>query len=418
LSEKITSCRICYSQNFVELINLGKHPPSNSFIHESQFKFEKKFPLLVLVCTTCGLAQLSEVVSQEEVFKTYAYRTSRSGALINSFKDLSQEIKTIVDSQQIKYPSIFEIGCNDGLSLEQFAGIGGDLVGVEPSNASSEAAKKGFTVVNEFFTKSLAKDLVLKYGEANIITVSNVLAHVPNMTDFIEGVKVLLANKGVWIVEFPYLFDMIESNLFDTIYHEHLSYLSIIPLELALVNSNLTIFDIKRANIGGSGPYLRVFIKHLDDTSHHKTISVSRYFEYENSLDIINIADKGYFAKSVSELIINIKDKVNEISLSGYSIGGFGAPAKGNTLINSLEIDRITIPFIADNAPEKIGLYTPGSHIPVISDFDFLQKKVDIALLLSWNYLDFFMKNSEYIFKGGRYLVPLPYPYLTEKRVI
>ena len=417
-AENVNSCRICGFNNFVELINLGMHPPSNSFIEKNIFDNEKSFPLIVLVCKICNLAQLSIVVSQKEVFNKYAYRTSSSKALQDSFKDLALDAFSILASQNSNRFLIYDIGCNDGLSLSMLSREDITVIGVEPSNAALLAIGKGFKVVNEFFTKDLSLKLLSSYGKSDLITVSNVLAHVPNILDFIEGVRNLMHDEGVWIIEFPYLFDMIERLSFDVIYHEHLSYLSILPLERALNKFDLTIFNIKRKEVGGSGPHLRVFVKHKTNFNFKIDKSVIDFMKREEELNIISIANNGSFSKAISKNLREIRNIVFDLKAKGFNVGGFGAPAKGNTLLNALDFDSSIISFIADNTIEKIGLYTPGSHILIISDNDFISKRIDFALLLSWNYLDFFVGNSDFFKGGGKFILPFPSPKILERTIL
>jgi hypothetical protein len=409
-STKLEVCRICGERDFAEIIDLGHQPPSNSFLNTDEISQEKKFPLIVKFCNKCSLAQLSEVVSETEIFTKYAYRSSSSRALFESFKDLATNVQDLNISIGNSSCTIYDLGCNDGLALEQYSKKNFNLIGVEPSNIGLIAKTKGFKIYNDFFGKKLVAELIEDNGKADFITTSNVLAHVPDITDFVFGVRDLLKDTGVWIIEFPYLHDLFENNCFDTIYHEHMSYLSLTPLKLAFGFADLEIFNVQKKEIGGSGPYLRVYVKKKTNDLFKVTDSVDYYINLEKIYKFSSLIENDIFSKRIYRLLDVLRDQINLLHKSGLKMGAFGAPAKGNTLLNSLGLGSEVIVAAADNTLEKIGLLTPGMHVPVVSDKEFIDLKIDAAILLSWNYLSYFQSNSSFFLNGGKFINPFPYP--------
>lgn len=418
-SEKLLTCRICGTNNLEKYLDLGSQPPSNSFLYPDQLLSEKKYPLEVLLCTDCGLSQLSTTVSSEEIFIEYAYRSSSSRALIQSFSELASKVNGIVESKVNKGSQlIVDIGCNDGLLLHQFSNSDYRLLGVEPSSAAEDARLSGLTVEQIFFDSNSAIALRENYGPAACLIVTNVLAHVPDIRSFVQGVSHWLASDGVFIVEFPYVLDMVKNRWFDTVYHEHRSYLGISPLKLLFDDYGLEIFDIDKCEVGGSGPFLRIYVQKKSQVNLNQYEIVEYYMKEESIFNITNPASYLSFSEQVQRLADGVNTQLNSWIKEGKSIGGFGAPAKGNTFLNYLGLNSSQITLIADNTVEKIGKMTPGSHIPIVTDQEFIDRKFDLALLLSWNYLEYFLENAKYINQGGLFYVPFPTPRLIGKNSI
>ena len=249
-------CRICKNSNLTNYLKLGEHPPSNSFIDEKGLINEQFFPLTVQLCVNCGLSQLNTVVSSNDIFDEYLYLSSASKALVNHYKKMTEKIIHEFDIQPNSL--IVDIGCNDGVTLKCYPKNKFNLLGIEPSSSGAFAIKAGLQVEKKFFSKEFSKILISKYGKASIITATNVFAHVDNIRDFTSGISIFLKSDGIFVIEFPYLKYMLEENFFDIIYHEHLSYLSITPLQHLFSLYNLKIFNIEKVNVGASGPGLRI----------------------------------------------------------------------------------------------------------------------------------------------------------------
>jgi SAM-dependent methyltransferase len=393
----------------VPYLDLGIQPPSNSFLEiESGFS-EQQFPLIVNLCTNCGFSQLSICISSEQTFGDYAYRTSSSSALQQSFSDLSESVlKDHVAGRKADSKAlVVDIGCNDGYLLKQFDSAEFKLLGIEPSNAAFDAIGMGFEVENVFFGDVTSKYLTAKHGKANIILCTNVLAHVPNIKDFLLGIKELMAQDGTFLLEFPYVLDMIENKWFDTIYHEHLSYISITPLRMLLNELGMEIQDISRHPVGGSGPHLRLKIKHISHAL-EPSESVEMFLSTEKHFQLNNPESYKDFSKGVEKIKDDTLKVINEFIGKGLKIGAYGAPAKGNTFLNYLGLTSNEILAVADATPIKIGRLTPGSRIPIVGDQEFIEMGFAGALLLSWNYLEYFLKSSEFYLSGRFFIVPFP----------
>ena len=410
--KKNPSCRICDNKNLIDYLKLGDHPPSNSFIEEKDLKYEQSFPLTVQLCLNCGLSQLDTIVSSEDIFDEYLYLSSTSKALVNHYDSMT---KTIINKFGPKPNSlIVDIGCNDGITLKCYPKNKFKLLGIEPSTSGDFAVKAGLQVEKKFFSGKFSKNLNLKYGKASIITATNVFAHIDNIQDFVLGISNFLDKEGVFIIEFPYLKNMLDENFFDIIYHEHLSYLSINPLKHLFSSHNLKIFDIDTVDVGASGPGLKIYVSH-NDSKFKITNTVSKYINLENQLNYKKIDPYILFSKKVFSIKSKLISLIKELNDNKKVVAAYGAPAKGNTMLNFLGVDKTQVKAVADNTPLKIGKLTPGTHIPIMSDNEFEKLNVDYALLLSWNYLKFFLNNSNYIKLGGKFIVPFPEPRILPK---
>ena len=266
-------------------------------------------------------------------------------------------------------------------------------------------------MVSEFFDRTQGARLAREHGEAAIITATNVFAHVDDIRSFAAGVESLLADDGVFILEFPYLEEMLHNLYFDTIYHEHLSYLALTPLERLFAVCGLRAFDVERVEVGASGPALRLFV--CRDRSPRPTrASIAAMLAAEADAGVM-LADRYHaFAERVGAARDRILGMIGDLRRDGVRIGAYCAPAKGNTLLNVLGLTRTEIVAVSDNNPLKIGKVTPGTHIPIISDEAFTASDITHALLLAWNYADFFLARSPFVKRGGRFLIPLPDPHL------
>ena len=389
------------------MLSLGQHPPSNSFLRAGQIADEVRYPLEVYLCVNCALVQLLHVVPAETIFDDYMYLSSSSRPLVNHYAQLASEAVQRFDVKPGEV--VVDIGCNDGILLNGYPSSGLVRVGVEPSKVAEIASASGLEIFNDFFGPKVADAIVETHGPAKIATATNVFAHVDEIGRFTEAVSTLLAEDGVFIIEAPYLMDMVDELLFDTIYHEHLCYLSLTPMVPFLKQHGLQAFDVQRVPFGASGPAIRVFVR-KNGGQEPPCTAVAEMVADEARWGVSKLERYRGFACRVETVKMELIDIVERLKASGAKIGGYGAPAKGNTLLNHLGFTDSTVERIADATPLKQGKLTPGSHIPIVSEEEFLRQKPDYALLLAWNYLDFFLENSEYIRQGGRFIVPLPEP--------
>jgi SAM-dependent methyltransferase len=387
---------------------LGNQPPSNSFIKKEDIKNEAYYPLEVVVCEDCYLSQLNYVVSPHIIFDDYVYLSSSSKALVQHYASLAE--KLTAEFKLKKDDLVVDIGCNDGILLHGYSLKGLKKVGVEPSSVAQIAIDSGLDVLKEFFNQKTAKEIIKSYGKAQVITTTNVFAHVDDIHEFVKGIALLLDENGVFVIEAPYLIDMFEQTLFDTIYHEHLCYLSLTPMVPFFQKFGLEITNVERISFGASGPAIRVFVSNKNTRKIQS--AVNQMLKDEINWGIKEMNKYNQFANDVENIKKEVLSIIQKIKKERKKIGAFGAPAKGNTLLNYFEITPEIIPYVAENNHLKQGMLTPGSHIPIISDEEFLEKMPDIALLLTWNYVNFFLEKSEYIKKGGKFLVPLPKPQI------
>lgn len=402
----IERCRICRGTDLFTYLDLGRQPPSNSFLPPDRIPEEMRFPLAVALCRDCGLSQLTYVVPAKSIFDEYAYLSSTSKALCAHYQKM-------VDSLCMKFRPdagalVVDIGCNDGITLACYPGGIYRPVGVEPSSAGAHAVAKGFEVVKEFFGRTVARKMVERYGKAKLVTVTNVFAHVDDIHEFTGGIAALLDVDGVCCFEFPYIDEMLHGLYFDTVYHEHLSYLGLSPLLPLFDAVGLKAIAVERQSVGASGPALRLCVARAD--SAHPIEGSIRAIREKEAVWIREPGRYVAFAERVAAVRNSLLTIIDSLCSTGKKIGAYGAPAKGNTLLNYLGLDRGRIAAVAENSPIKIGLLTPGTHIPIVDDNTFLGMGISHALLLSWNYADFFISHSDFIRSGGKFIVPLPEP--------
>ena len=400
-------CRYCGSARLLQFLSLGQHPPSNSFLRPDQLPLEHRYPLEVYFCEDCFLVQLLEVVAAEEIFGDYLYLASTSKALKNHYAGLATEVTRRFGLQAGHV--VVDIGCNDGVLLSGYSLEGLVRVGVEPSKVADYAEAAGFSVVRGFFGPEVARQIVSTWGKAKVVTATNVFPHVDDIGTFTDGLPLLLDNDGVFIIEASYLLDLIDQTLFDTIYHEHLCYLSLTPMVRFFERHGLQIFAAEKVPFGASGPAIRVWAQKAGGPRRIEA-SVPQMLATEKEWGVGSLGRYRNYSAQVEKIKRDLLALIKQVRASGARVGGYGAPAKGNTLLNYIGLTAQDIECVAETSKIKQGLLTPGSHIPIVSEEDFLSRMPPYALLLTWNYLDFFLKNSDYIKQGGRFIVPIPAP--------
>ena len=405
----LRKCRICSSIKLEAYIDLGKQPFSNSFLKYKDIKKERKFPLIVVLCKSCGLSQLSIVPDTKLIFGEYDYLSSSSKALSRHYDNL---VKSILKKYNVKSQNtVLDIGCNDGVLLENYPKKFKKVVGIEPSNASKYIKQKKIKLLKKFFNYRTSLEYLKKFKKPKIITITNVLAQIDNLNQFAKGLKNIINKDSVIIIEFPYIIDMIKKSTFDIIYHEHLSYFSLTPLKLLFERYDIKVFNFEKINFGASGPAIRLFLA-KNDSNRKITNKFKKQIKFEKKWGVKKIKKYELFNKNAKIKIKKIKSIVYKKHAQGFNIGCFTASAKGNTLLNSLNLRKNMIKFTSENNVKKIKKYTPGTHIKIISDKQFLKKNIDYALLLSWNYKNFFLSRSAFIKKGGKFIIPLPTPHI------
>ncbi|MAG50508.1 methyltransferase [archaeon] len=401
---EIKECRICGSKNLVSYLDLGDMPLVNRLIVEEEIPKEEKFPLEVLFCKDCFLSQLSVVVNPSVLFRNYVYRSSISDSFKKHCKELAEELnENILKKGEL----VMDIASNDGCLLVPFKERMNKVLGIDPAiNLAKIANESGIETIPEFWDESLAKKILEKYGPAKIITAFNVFAHVNDIHSFVKGVKILLSRDGYFIIEVPHLYNLIRKTEFDTVYHEHLSYILVKPIERLIHQHGMRIAKVKKFDIHGGS--IRLYIENKDklDTSDGSTQEVIQEEEKSGLYDINTYMN---LRKDVDILKKNLISKIQELKKQGNTIFAFGASAKGNILLNYCGIDKTSINYIFDDTPEKQGKLAPGIHIPIIPGKDLLKKKPDYLLLLCWNFAEEVMsKTKDYKEQGGKYILPVP----------
>ena len=401
-------CRICNSKDLRNFLSLGKTPLANSFLLEKELNLEeKKFPLEACFCMDCKLVQLNYIVPAELMFKNYIYVSSTTNTFKVHFAKMAEEI-----SREFKLNEkslAVDIGSNDGLLLKGFQKFGVKTFGVEPAaNLADIARKNGVDTINDFFNESAAKEIISKKANADVITATNVFAHVDNISDLIRNVKFLLKENGIFVIEVPYLVDMLEKMTFDAIYHEHLSYFSVIPLAKFFKMNGMEIFKIKKVDSHGGS--LRVFAKKKEGKFEIDE-SVSMMIENEKKIGIEDFETYKKFADKVYAVKKKLIHYLKDIKSKGKIVAAYGAPAKGNTLLNFCGIGNDYIDYIVEDNPLKQGLYAPGSHIIVLGPNALDEKKPDYILILAWNFAEEILnKTKKYKDMGIKFIIPLPEP--------
>jgi SAM-dependent methyltransferase len=367
---------------------------------------EPFYPLHAYVCDNCFLVQLPEFESPQHIFGNYAYFSSYSDTWLTHAKEYTR-------SQIARFgygPShqVIEIASNDGYLLQYFKNENIPVLGIEPAaNVAEVAIRQGIPTRIEFFGVETANRLRDENLSADLLLGNNVLAHVPDINDFVAGMKVVLRKTGVITVEFPHLLKLISERQFDTIYHEHFSYLSFSTVEKIFAAHGLTVFDVEQLPTHGGS--LRIFARHAEDAHEPVTTRVSDLRNLENEAGLGNVETYRAFAEQVRETKRNLLDFLISAKREGKRISGYGAPAKGNTLLNYCGIRQDFIDYTVDRSPHKQGHYLPGTRIPVYSPSKIRETKPDYVLILPWNLQNEIVGQMSYIHEwGGKFVVPIP----------
>ena len=405
--KELKNCRICFSKKLVKYLNLGSHPYSNSFLNKNQLSKENIYPLELQLCKKCGLSQLSVIPNTKKIFSDYDYLSSSSNALQEHYQKLVNKI--LKEYKVNKDDTVLDIGCNDGVLLKNYIKKINMIVGIEPSNAIEKIKnKKKIEIINKFFNLRTSQEYLKKYDKPRIITITNVLAQIDDLNDFIKGLRKISDKKTLIVIEFPYLLTMIDKTFFDLIYHEHLSYFNLSSINFLFKKFNFKIINYEKIDLGASGPALRIYITTKNSEIKKNEKKINQILKKEINWGIKKIFRYKNFSINVNRKIEQIKKIIYTLYKKNKSIGCFTASAKGNTLLNCLKIKNNVIKYTCENNNRKIGKYTPGTHIKIISDNQYLKKNIDYSLLLSWNYANFFLKNSSYKKKGGKFIIPFP----------
>jgi 2-polyprenyl-3-methyl-5-hydroxy-6-metoxy-1,4-benzoquinol methylase len=402
------NCRHCRSKLQLQLIDLGISPLSNAYLKKASLhKPEPAFPLRVLVCEKCWLVQTEDFVSPNDIFDSeYAYYSSYSNSWLSHCQRYAKRM--VHHLSLTKDNHVVEIGANDGYLLQFFKKMGIPCTGIEPTaSTASTARSKGIKIVQSFFSKQLADKIVAQGRRADLIIANNVLAHVPDINDFIKGIVSLLSSGGLVTVEFPHLLKLIENKQFDTIYHEHFSYLSLTTVNQILTKYGLEIIDVEEYPTHGGS--LRIYARQSVPEKSNRHRNVEKLLKQEQSAGVASSNYYlGYEAK-IKKIRQNLQTFLAQAKSEKQSVAAYGAAAKGNTLLNYAGVNADQILFVADRNPAKQGKYLPGSRIPIVDENRLLKEKPDFVLILPWNLKQEIAEQLAYIAEwGGKFVTVIP----------
>ena len=404
---KKDSCRFCSSSLNRIFIDLGKTPLANSFLDESELKKDELIiPLIAYVCEKCFLVQLKESSSPNEIFSNYAYFSSYSTTWL---KHAESYVEMMLENYQFTKDSlVIELASNDGYLLQYFKEKKIPVLGIEPAeNVAKSAIKKGIDTRIDFFTKDLALNLKNNQKQADLIIANNVLAHVPELNDFVHGIKILLKDDGLATLEFPHLLNLIEKNQFDTIYHEHFSYFSFLTVINIFKHHELEIFHVQELSTHGGS--LRLFVKHKSNDNFSITPEIKNILDKESKAGLDKIDTYTNFTISAEKIKEDLLNFLHDCKKNNKQVIGYGAPAKGNTLLNFCNIDKTLISYTVDKNIHKQGKYLPGIQIPIKSLEEIKKTKPDFVLILPWNLQNEIINEINYIQDwGGKFVIPIP----------
>jgi len=390
-------------------LDLGMSPLCESYVSAEQLnRMEPFYPLHAFVCDNCFLVQLDQYVSPESIFTEYAYFSSYSDSGLSHMKGYSD---IIVERQKLDSQSfVIELGSNDGYLLQYFVAKGIPVLGIEPAaNLAEVAVQRGVPTLVKFFGEQTARELVAGGKSADLIVGANVLAQVPDVNDFVAGIKILLKPTGIVTIEFPHLMRLMLENQFDTIYHEHFSYFSFLTVEKIFAHHGLRLFNVEE--IPTHGGSLRIYACHNNNRDHSKSVN-QRVVELRHREEEAGFRCLDYYL-SFTERVKETKRKLLDFLIyarrGGLSIVGYGAPGKGNTLLNYCGIRTDFLDYTVDRNPYKQGKFLPGTHIPIYHPIKIKETKPDYVLILPWNLKTEIIQQNDYIRDwGGKFVVPIP----------
>ncbi len=401
----LSRCQICNSRELKVILDLGHHAPCDSLLNKKQLREqEASYPLRFVTCTECGLAQIDYVVPPEVLFyPEYPYRSGITETLKKNLHSLALTTTKKIGLKENDL--VIDIGSNDGTILEGYKAAGMRVLGVEPTNIAQIAIENGIETVNEFFNADVAERIKQKYGQSPLITAANMFAHVPNLGSLIQGVNTLLVDGGVFITESHYLMDIVETVQYDSIYHEHLKFYSLKPLSLMMQQYGFTLTDAERIpNYGGS---IRVYA-----TKGKKLPQSERLLEMiarEKDYGLYEHSTYEIFRDKVLKSKLDLQTLLMDIKNSGKTVAGVGCPGRSSTLLNYCRIDTDVMPYIAEQSTSlKLGLFLPGTHIPIVDEEILFREQPDYVVMLSWHYSEPIIKSLRKKGLKSKIILPLP----------
>jgi len=402
----IETCRFCGSR-LEDFVDLGMSPLCENFLSADQLnRIENFYPLHVFVCPDCLLAQLQEYVAPQDIFSEYAFFSSYSDSWVDH---AHRFVETVVSRFALgPHSQVVELASNDGYLLQYFVQRQIPALGIDPAaNVVRAARERGVETLVAFFDAKLAGKLSAEERQADLIIGNNVLAQVPNLNSFVAGIRILLKPHGVVTLEFPHLLQLIRNNQFDTIHHERFSYFSLMAMERIAARHGLRIFDVEE--LWTQGGSLRAYLCHAEDRSHAEDYSVATLLQQEREAGLERLSTYGAFAERVMETKRKLLDFLIRVKREGRHVVAYGAPGKGNTLLNYCGIGKDFIDYTVDRNPYKHGRFLPGTHIPIYPPERIARTRPDYVLILPWNLKEEIMGQLSYARDWGcRFVVPIP----------
>jgi SAM-dependent methyltransferase len=402
----ITSCRSCGNGKLEPILDLGLQPLANALPTTDRFVVaEDRYPLKLVLCSACSLAQITETVSSETLFRDYLYFSSFSETMLAHAGDLAARLtgERSLGSESL----VVEVASNDGYLLQFYKAAGVPVLGIEPARNVARWAEenRGIPTIVEFFNEPLARKLAAEGHSADVIHAHNVMAHVDDLNGFVAGLEALLKPGGIALIEAPYLIDMIAQTEFDTIYHEHLCYFSATAVDLLFRRHGLMLVDVERIAIHGGT--LRMVVGRVG-ASAGRSPAVDAILVEEGAWGVGRIESYRPFARRVEGLRDSLRSLLADLKGQGHRLAAYGASAKGSTLLNYFGIGRETLDFVADRSTVKQGRFTPGTLLPIHSAEAILQERPDYVLLLTWNFKDEILRQQQpYRDLGGKFIIPI-----------
>lgn len=397
------TCRFCGAPLEQVFADLGETPAANAFLHSADAE-ERVFPLRAHVCGVCKLVQVEQYETPEDIFREYAYFSSTSEAWLRHCQAYCSQMEERLHLDGNSF--VAEVASNDGYLLTNFVRRGIPVLGIEPAeNVARAAREKGVPTRCEFFGEGTARDIVEEYGRADLVIGNNVLAHVPDLHDFIRGLGILLGERGVLTMEFPHLLKLMEECQFDTIYHEHFYYYSLLTVRRIFRSFGLTVFDVEELPTHGGS--LRIYARHSGGADGGISPAVERVLERERAAGLDGMPVYEAFSRRVRQVKRDALAYLTAEKDAGKRIAAFGAPAKGNTFLNYCGIGRELIDFTVDDTPYKQGLFLPGSRIPIYAREKLVRERPDIVVILPWNWADVIVPQLEFVRDYGGEIVTL-----------
>lgn len=399
----VERCRSCGSSNLAPVLDLGRQPLANAYRKPDDTSKEQRYPLALLRCRACSLVQLTGTVPPTMLFDTYHYFSSYSSTMVEAMRLLA---KRVIGERRLSADDlVIEIASNDGYLLKHYAEFGIPVLGIEPAhNVAAVAKASGIPTLVEYFTRNLASELASAGRTASVIHANNVMAHVPEINDFVAGIAAALRPDGVAIVETPYVVRFVDDREFDTVYHEHVFYYSMTAMESLVERHGLTVADVEQIPLHGGS--LRLFIQHSTYSSSDR-VKMLLESEFERGVT----TDEYYsdFATRVAELKTEVTDLIRRLRAEGATVAAYGAAAKGTVLLNHFGLDFATIDFVVDRNIHKQGLLMPGVGIPILAAEDLQRRQPNYTLLLAWNFAEEILEQQQaYRAAGGTFVVPVP----------